>query len=179
VKGLKEKQTRENPTRCSTGKIEEGAITQEPAEERLQAQMHDTRRDPQRRRVVDRAGATRPAPSAVQPTWSKKASRGMTGLVQLGLAQRIAANRRNLLAATDHERGMYAELFPQIAQINRRLIEVLDDAEANLLERTLDKLLARAVALYEEGGGVDARANRRRGGSRKVRAMGPSVASKA
>jgi DNA-binding MarR family transcriptional regulator len=101
-----------------------------------------------------------------------KASRGIADLVQMGLADRVTANRRNLLAATEQGQALYAELFPQLAGINRRLMDVLDDAEADLLESTLAKLLARALALYEEGGGVDARANRRQGGSRKVRALG-------
>jgi DNA-binding MarR family transcriptional regulator len=98
-----------------------------------------------------------------------KASRGMTDLVQMGLADRVTVNRRNLLAATQQGQALYAELFPQLVRINRRLMDVLDDAEANLLESTLAKLLARALVLYEEGGGVAARANRRQGGSRKVR----------
>ncbi|MDB5900715.1 MAG: transcriptional regulator, MarR family [Ramlibacter sp.] len=106
-----------------------------------------------------------------------KASRGITDLVQMGLVQRVPAERGNLLVATEEGQGMYAELFPQLVQINRRLMAVLDQAEADLLERTLAKLLAHALALYEDGGGVDARANRRQGGSRKVRARSPGVAS--
>jgi DNA-binding MarR family transcriptional regulator len=100
-----------------------------------------------------------------------KASRGVTDLVQMGLAQRLPAKGRSLLTATEQGQDIYAELFPQLVKINRRLVEVLDDAEAELLERTLAKLIERALALYEQGGGVDARANRRQGGSRKVRAM--------
>jgi DNA-binding MarR family transcriptional regulator len=98
-----------------------------------------------------------------------KASRGITDLVQMGLANRVTENRRKLLAATEQGQALYAELFPQLVLINRRLMDVLDDAEANLLESTLAKLLARALALHEEGGGVEVRANRRQGGSRKVR----------
>jgi DNA-binding MarR family transcriptional regulator len=106
-----------------------------------------------------------------------KASRGIKDLVQMGLAQRVTANRGTLLAATEQGQGMYAELFPQLVLINRRLMAVLDQAEADLLERTLAKLLAHALALYEDGGGVAARANRRQGGSRIVRAKRPGVAS--
>jgi DNA-binding MarR family transcriptional regulator len=103
-----------------------------------------------------------------------KASRGMSDLVQMGLVQRVADRRGNLLEATERGQATYAELFPQLANINRRLMAVLDETEADLLERTLSKLLAHALALYEEGGGVNARANRREGGSRKVRAMKPT-----
>jgi hypothetical protein len=95
----------------------------------------------------------------------------------MGLVQRVAAKRGNSLAATQQGQAMYAELFPQLVQINRRLMAVLDPAEADLLERTLAKLLAHALVLYEEGGGVAARANRRQGGSRKVRAMRPGLVS--
>jgi DNA-binding MarR family transcriptional regulator len=104
-----------------------------------------------------------------------KASRGIADLVQMGLVQRVAAGRARMLAATEQGRQMYAELFPQLVEINCRLLAVLDEAEADLLERTLAKLLAHALALYEEGGGVDARANRRKGGTRKVRAATPGV----
>jgi DNA-binding MarR family transcriptional regulator len=104
-----------------------------------------------------------------------KASRGISDLVQMGLVQRVADRRGNLLEATERGQAMYAELFPQLANINRRLMAVLDETEADLLERTLSKLLAHALALYEEGGGVNARANRRKGGSRSVRAMKPPL----
>jgi DNA-binding MarR family transcriptional regulator len=104
-----------------------------------------------------------------------KASRGIADLVQMGLVQRLAASRGSVLAATQQGQQTYAELFPQLVQINCRLLAVLDEAEADLLERVLAKLLAHALALYEEGGGVDARANRRQGGSRKVRATTPGV----
>jgi DNA-binding MarR family transcriptional regulator len=103
-----------------------------------------------------------------------KASRGITDLVQMGLVQRVATHRGNLLLATTQGQALYAELFPQLVQINRRLMAVLDEAEADVLERALAKLQAHALALYQEGGGVDARANRRQGGSRKVRGMQPA-----
>ena len=43
----------------------------------------------------------------------------------------------------------------------------LDAAEASLLERLLDKLTAQARHIQAEGDGVDARADRRHGGTRR------------
>jgi DNA-binding MarR family transcriptional regulator len=124
-------------------------------------------------KLVELGGMSATAVNRAAGMEQAKASRGITDLVQMGLVQRVDADGGKLLAATDGGQAVYAELFPQLADINRRLMAVLDDNEADLLERTLTKLHVHALALYAEGGGVDARANRRQGGSRKVRAMRP------
>lgn len=74
---------------------------------------------------------------------------------------------RTTVEATPGGRRLDGELFPQLAQINRRLMEVLDDDEAQLLERLLERPWQRAREIHDEGGGVDVRADRRRGGSRR------------
>jgi DNA-binding MarR family transcriptional regulator len=122
-------------------------------------------------KLVELGGMTATSVSREARMDQAKASRGISDLVQMGLVQRVADRGGKLLEATERGQAMYAELFPQLANINRRLMAVLDETEADLLERTLTKLLAHALALYENGGGVDARANRRKGGSRKVRAI--------
>ncbi len=88
-----------------------------------------------------------------------------------GLLERVAGSgdrRRALVRATAASERLYAELFPQLAAINRRLMSVLDATEAAVLERCLAKLTGNAQRIYDEGGGVDARADRRLGGARRV-----------
>ena len=75
--------------------------------------------------------------------------------------------KRTLVAVTEAGQQLYAELWPQLAEINRRLVAALDDDEARVLETCLRKLTERARQVYEEGGGVDVRTDRRLGGSRR------------
>ncbi|MEO8653987.1 MAG: MarR family transcriptional regulator [Ramlibacter sp.] len=103
-----------------------------------------------------------------------KLSRCIAELAAKGLVARtgIAGDRRRVkLAATDTGVKLYHELFPQLAAINRRIMEALDPYEAQLLDRALAKLMARAQQIYDEGGGVVARTDRRLGGSRRFWAM--------
>jgi DNA-binding MarR family transcriptional regulator len=70
--------------------------------------------------------------------------------------------------ATPAGAELYAALFPQLAEINRRLMAVLDEAESLQLECLIDKLWERARELRH----VDivdqpVHADRRRGGSRR------------
>lgn len=94
-------------------------------------------------------------------------SRMLGLLVRKRLARRLATGTHTEVEATAAGRRLYAELFPQLALINRRLMAALDDDEARQLEVLLDKLWQRAREIYAEGGGVDVRADRRRGGSRR------------
>jgi DNA-binding MarR family transcriptional regulator len=98
------------------------------------------------------------------------ASRLLGLLVRKRLAQHLApgsAAVRSAVEATAAGRHLYAELFPQLAQINQRLVAALDDDEARQLEVLLDKLWQRARQIQAQGGGVEARADRRHGGSRR------------
>jgi DNA-binding MarR family transcriptional regulator len=97
-------------------------------------------------------------------------SRQVTGLVAKGLVQRIERpgdRRRAELVATPAGRHLYGALFPQLAQINRRLMAALDATESAMLERLLDKLTERALLIHHEDNGDEARADRRHGGSRR------------
>ncbi len=81
---------------------------------------------------------------------------------------RLAGPRRRVeLAVTEAGERLYADLFPQLAAINRRLMEVLTDAEATLLDDFLNRLHARALAIEAAGDGIDARTNRYLGGGRR------------
>ena len=75
--------------------------------------------------------------------------------------------RRALVAATEAGHALYAELWPQLAAINRRIVAALDEHEAQVLEECLRKLTERAQQIYDEGGGVEVRTDRRLGGSRR------------
>lgn len=100
-----------------------------------------------------------------------RASRALAALVEKKLARREVDpldHRRATLRATEAGAALYRELFPQLAAINRRLASALDAHELEVLDRCLDKLTARAREVLAEGGGVSARADRRRGGARKV-----------
>ncbi|HEX2543169.1 MAG TPA: MarR family transcriptional regulator [Caldimonas sp.] len=75
--------------------------------------------------------------------------------------------RRVVVGASAEGRRLHALLWPELAAINRRLMAALDADEAETLDRCLDKLTATAQRIYDEGGGVDVRADRRLGGSRR------------
>jgi len=100
-------------------------------------------------------------------------SRTIIELIGKGLIERraegrtSAAARHTRVAASAEGRRLYAELFPRLAAINRRLMEVLDAEEVVVLDRCLTKLTAQARRILEEGAGVEVRADRRHGGSGK------------
>ncbi|MEO6409477.1 MAG: MarR family transcriptional regulator [Burkholderiaceae bacterium] len=97
-------------------------------------------------------------------------SRRVTALVDKRLVERTRSStdaRRAEVRANMSGQRLYSELFPRLAAINRRLMAGLDPAEALALERALDKLTTRARQIQREGDGVEARADRRHGGSRR------------
>lgn len=99
-----------------------------------------------------------------------RVSQTVTRLVQKGLVERVelpSDRRRATLRATPAGVELYTALFPQLAQINRRLMAALDGEESAMLERCLDKLTRRAREIHDQGGGVEARANRHLGGSQR------------
>lgn len=99
-----------------------------------------------------------------------RVSRGVKSLIDKKLVERIAApgdRRRALLAATGEGQRLYRELFPQLAEINRRLVSVLDEQESVLLEGLLRRLTDQARAIEAAGGGVAVKTERRLGGSRR------------
>ena len=101
-----------------------------------------------------------------------RTSRALGSLVSKGLATRQTTQgdaRRATVALSVKGQQLYAELFPQIAAINARLVSVLDEAGAQALDRALSCLTEHARVLNEELA-RDVRADRRAGGSRRVRA---------
>jgi DNA-binding MarR family transcriptional regulator len=117
-------------------------------------------------------GGARPPSELAERAFMQRpvVSRLLGLLVRKRLARRLApgsARVRAEVEATAAGCRLYAELFPQLAQINRRLMAALDEDEARQLEALLGKLWQRAREIHAEGGGFDARADRRHGGSRR------------
>ena len=99
-----------------------------------------------------------------------RVSRAIGNLVAKGLVcrRRPAGGTRPILELTLAGHDLYAQLFPLLAGINQRIMAVLDEDEALVLERLLQRLTARAREILQQGGGVDVRTERRLGGSRRL-----------
>lgn len=111
--------------------------------------------------------------SQVEPA---RVSRSVKALIDKGLVVRTEVPgdaRRAMLAATPRGHTLYRELLPQLAAINRRLMEVLSEEEARLLESLLARLTQRAAEIHAQGGGVEVKTDRHLGGSRRHVVHGP------
>lgn len=102
-----------------------------------------------------------------------RTSRLLTALVfDEKLVERVAPEdspaRRTLLAATGKGKDVYARLFPQLANINRRIVGTLSADEAAVLENLLRRVFEQVKRIRVEGDGVAQRADRRRGGRRQI-----------
>jgi DNA-binding MarR family transcriptional regulator len=87
------------------------------------------------------------------------------------LARRSALQgdaRRARVELTDAGRRFYDEVFPQVAAMNAQVMAALDDATAQVLDRALVALTGQAERLNAEVA-RDVQANRRAGGTRRVR----------
>lgn len=76
--------------------------------------------------------------------------------------------RRAQVALTPAGHALYAQVFPRVAEINAQVVAVLDDAAVHLLDDALTRLTERATELNQTLV-QDVQANRRAGGSRRVR----------
>lgn len=95
-------------------------------------------------------------------------------LERKGLVARTAQGpecRRGLLQATARGEALYRELLPRLGAINRRLMEVLSEEEAALLDDFLQRLTTQAEAIYDEGGGVEVKTGRHLGTGRRTPAL--------
>lgn len=100
-----------------------------------------------------------------------RTSRAITSLVAKRLAERAAERgdaRRARIALTRAGRQLYDEIFPQVAAMNARVVAALDDAATQAFDQALARLTAEAVRLNAEIA-QDVRADRRAGGSRRIR----------
>lgn len=100
-----------------------------------------------------------------------RTSRAIGVLVSKGLVERLALPgdaRRARVALTTAGRALHDEIFPQVAAINREVVAAIDDSTAVALDLALTVLTARALLLNGERV-RDVRADRRAGGSRRLR----------
>ena len=98
-----------------------------------------------------------------------RTSRAISSLSTKGLVERVALprdQRRALVALSDKGQALHAELFPQVAELNRRLLEALDDGLLASLDTVLQQLSVQAEQLNGRFA-TDVRADRRRGGGRR------------
>jgi DNA-binding MarR family transcriptional regulator len=98
-----------------------------------------------------------------------RTSRAIGTLAAKGLVLRAAKRgdaRRAVVTLSDAGRRLYEELFPQVAAINRRVLEVLDAPLQQALDEALRLLTVHAARLNQELV-LDAAADRRRGGTRR------------
>lgn len=82
-----------------------------------------------------------------------RATRGVQALEAKQLVQRCAEPGhagRQRLSLTPAGQGLYDELFPQIAAINRRVMAVLDEPLSHALDEALTRLTAEAERLNGE-----------------------------
>src|SRR5713101_7487994 len=72
-----------------------------------------------------------------------RVSKIITDVIAKGLLQRVEHpedRRRATVGVTPAGNRLYADLFPQLAEINRRVMAALDESEALVLEQYLRKL---------------------------------------
>lgn len=100
-----------------------------------------------------------------------RTSRAISALVQKKLIVRtlaVADRRGARLALTAAGEDMFAQLMPQVQEINRSILSVLSDEEAVQFHACLSRLQNGAQALHEAMMADLPRANRHRGQKNKV-----------
>lgn len=98
-----------------------------------------------------------------------RTSKAITSLVAKALIQRhtrAGDRRQTALVLTDAGRALVQTLFPQVAQINRQVLAVLDEEEVNRLDAALQRLQAQAETLLAGAQDALPKADRRRRGQR-------------
>jgi len=117
------------------------------------------------------AGPMSPSDLAAQAHLERpRVSKHITDLVEKRLLARIKSDtdkRRALVSVTHKGLRLYQELFPQSAELSRQVLRTLSAAEVAAFDVALDKLTHQAELLAKSGV-VDAKADRRHGGSRRV-----------
>jgi DNA-binding MarR family transcriptional regulator len=113
-------------------------------------------------------GSTSPSELAVRAHLDRaRTSRAIGSLVAKGLAQRGARPgdaRRAVVQATARGQALYGEMFPEVAAINRAMLDALDAPLLAALDEALRRLTEQAQRLGTRLA-PDAQADRRHGGS--------------
>jgi DNA-binding MarR family transcriptional regulator len=98
-----------------------------------------------------------------------RTSRAIGSLVRKKLVERAPQPgdaRRAVVALSDAGRRLYDELFPQVAEINRQVLSVLDPPLVDALDDALRRLTEHAAEVNRSCA-LDVQADRRHGGSRR------------
>jgi DNA-binding MarR family transcriptional regulator len=121
--------------------------------------------------LMARQGALAPSVLAERAHLDRpRTSRAIGSLVAKKLARRSAQPgdaRRALVGLSDAGQRLFDEVFPQVAAMNTRVLEVIDEATLNALDHALAVLTTHATQLNRETA-LDVRADRRAGGSRRA-----------
>lgn len=116
-----------------------------------------------------------PSELAVRAELNRSAtSKAITTMVQKGLVERrvLPGNRRVAqlrLTAAGH--ALYEQILPLVAEVNRELMGSLSEAEIEALDSMLDRMHEQADRMAQKLAELP-RADRRGGGSRRVKASG-------
>jgi DNA-binding MarR family transcriptional regulator len=105
-----------------------------------------------------------------------RTSRAITALLRKKLIVRttLPHDRRSArVSVSPAGQALYAQLMPQIQDINSRILSVLSSAEAAALDDALERLRQQALALQETLGPDLPKADRRRGRSASASARAP------
>lgn len=100
-----------------------------------------------------------------------RTSRAIGSLVAKELVQRQAQpgdHRRAQVTLSPAGQALFDEVFPQVVQINQQVVSVLDASTLATLDRALQALTAAASQVNAQAV-RDVRADRRAGGSRRIR----------
>lgn len=98
-----------------------------------------------------------------------RTSRAIGGLVDKQLVERVALpgdRRRARVGLSEKGQALHAELFPQVAELNRQLLEALDDTLLAGLDAALQRLEAQAGRINGSFA-TEVRADRHRGIGRR------------
>jgi DNA-binding MarR family transcriptional regulator len=95
-------------------------------------------------------------------------SRRVKELARKGLVERAASGRHGQVLPSERGRMLYRDLLPRLCAVNRRIMEVLSEDEALLLEDFLQRLTRQARAIHDAGGGVEVKTGRHLGSSRRA-----------
>jgi DNA-binding MarR family transcriptional regulator len=102
-------------------------------------------------------------------------SKAVMALLKKGLisrSMRRGDRRYTELALTAEGRELYGRILPVVEGINRQLMSDLSEEEIRLLDGLLDRLQRSADALLDRGGALPL-ADRRRGGTARLRSGAP------
>jgi len=127
-----------------------------------------TRREWRLLALLASQGATSPSELAERAHLDRaRTSRAIGSLAAKGLVQRVARPgdaRRAVVQITARGQSLYDEMFPQIAAINRAVLDALDEPLLGALDEALQRLTTKAAVLSAQLV-ADVQADRRRGGT--------------